>query len=198
MLRFLIKTPCPRLKDICISQQLDKIEAQEKSLVFPSFTSDTAFALGMALRTRILALKSANPAIISISLGNTSPPPHCLPHTVFQAVTRPGITLNIASSIARNRNTVLRFERSSYYMSVRFRDVGGHQTTREKKISKWACLSDEESTLYSLDGGGVPIMVEGVEGIVGVVVVTGLNYHSDNHMVIVETIQDFLNEEKQQ
>lgn len=41
-------------------------------------------------------------------------------------------------------------------------------------------------------------MVEGVEGIVGVVVVTGLNYHSDNHMVIVETIQDFLNEEKQQ
>lgn len=82
-------------------------------------------------------------------------------------------------------------------MSRRF-SIGGGKTTREERFSKWAYLSDEESTLYSLDGGGVPIMVEGVEGIVGVVVVTGLVYDWQNHMVMVETIRDFLNEEKQQ
>lgn len=83
-------------------------------------------------------------------------------------------------------------------MSMRFRDGFGHKETREERFSTWAYLSDEESTLYSLDGGGVPIRVEGVEGIVGVVVVTGIVYDWQNHMVIIETIQDFLNEEKQQ
>lgn len=50
-------------------------------------------------------------------------------------------------------------------------------------------LGEGEKSRYALRGGGFPIRVEGVEGVVAVVVVCGLRGEED-HEVIVETIQE--------
>jgi len=41
---------------------------------------------------------------------------------------------------------------------------------------------------YAIHGGGVPVRVRGVEGVVGVVVVSGLKQEED-HMVVVEGLR---------
>jgi uncharacterized protein (UPF0303 family) len=44
---------------------------------------------------------------------------------------------------------------------------------------------------YAIHGGGVPVRVEGVEGVVGVTVVNGLKQEED-HQVVVEALEMFL------
>jgi uncharacterized protein (UPF0303 family) len=44
---------------------------------------------------------------------------------------------------------------------------------------------------YAIHGGGYPIRVQGVDGLVGVVVVSGLK-QEDDHQVVAETIQAFV------
>ena len=44
---------------------------------------------------------------------------------------------------------------------------------------------------YAIHGGGVPVRVMGVEGVVGVIVVSGLKQEED-HQVVVEALQMFL------
>ena len=46
---------------------------------------------------------------------------------------------------------------------------------------------------YAIHGGGVPIRVQGVEGVVAVVVVSGLKQEED-HMAAVEAMQACLKE----
>ena len=48
---------------------------------------------------------------------------------------------------------------------------------------------------YAIHGGGVPVRVEGVEGVVAVVVVSGLKQEED-HMVVIEGIEDCILEMK--
>lgn len=47
-----------------------------------------------------------------------------------------------------------------------------------------------EAGSYAIHGGGMPIRVQGVEGIVGVVVVSGLKQEQD-HMVVIEALEEF-------
>lgn len=42
---------------------------------------------------------------------------------------------------------------------------------------------------YSIEGGAVPVRVHNVEGIVGVIAVTGLS-QAENHMCAVEALQE--------
>ena len=44
---------------------------------------------------------------------------------------------------------------------------------------------------FAIHGGGVPVRVGGVEGVVGVVVVSGLKQEQD-HMVVVEALEEFV------
>lgn len=44
---------------------------------------------------------------------------------------------------------------------------------------------------YAIHGGAYPIRVRGVDGIIGVVVVSGLK-QEDDHQVVAETIQAFV------
>ena len=46
---------------------------------------------------------------------------------------------------------------------------------------------------YAIHGGGVPIRLQGVEGVVAVVVVSGLKQEQD-HMVVVEALEDCIQE----
>ncbi|KAK9780477.1 hypothetical protein SCAR479_02592 [Seiridium cardinale] len=49
-------------------------------------------------------------------------------------------------------------------------------------------MSQEQASNYAINGGGLPIRVKGVEGIIAVVVVSGLRQHGD-HGVIVDVIR---------
>jgi uncharacterized protein (UPF0303 family) len=50
-------------------------------------------------------------------------------------------------------------------------------------------MSEEAAARYAIHGGAVPIRVKGVEGVVAVVVVSGLKQHED-HGVIAEVIKE--------
>lgn len=47
---------------------------------------------------------------------------------------------------------------------------------------------------YAIHGGGVPVRVKDVEGVVAVIVVSGLKQDQD-HGVIIETLEEFLQQE---
>lgn len=55
--------------------------------------------------------------------------------------------------------------------------------------SKFA-MSREQASRYAIHGGGVPIKVRGVEGTVGVVIVSGLKQDQD-HGVIMDVIEEY-------
>ena len=55
---------------------------------------------------------------------------------------------------------------------------------KEKTFAEKYMLG-EKAGQYAIHGGGVPVRVRGVEGVVGVAVVSGLKQHED-HAVVVE------------
>lgn len=77
---------------------------------------------------------------------------------------------------------MLRFGVSSWYLGQKH---GGNETTFAAKFG----LGPSEAGEYAIHGGAIPIRVEGVDGVVGVVVVSGLKQHED-HGVISEVIRE--------
>lgn len=66
-------------------------------------------------------------------------------------------------------------------MSQKFENVVGNK----EKVFAEKYMLGEKAGQYAIHGGGVPVRVRGVEGIVGVVVVSGLKQHED-HAVVVQ------------
>ena len=85
------------------------------------------------------------------------------------------------SWVTRKRNTVLRWGVSTWYMGCKFQKD-------EKKFAETFVLGERAGD-YAIHGGGVPIRVKGVEGVVAVVIVSGLSQQED-HAVIVEVIKE--------
>ncbi|CDM34563.1 hypothetical protein DTO013E5_5056 [Penicillium roqueforti] len=163
--------------------------------IFHSFTAETAWQLGNALRDRILRLPDGQrqPALISITL--TGGAPH---HVVFQAVTESGTIPDNENWVRRKRNTVLRWGLSSWTM--RQKTVSGLAANASADqieaafVKKYAVPSATGGAVadeYAIHGGGYPIRVRGVDGVIGVVVVSGLK-QEDDHQVVAETIQAFV------
>ena len=72
-------------------------------------------------------------------------------------------------------------------MNVKF---GGDEHTFATKFALGVHAGE-----YAIHGGGVPVRVEGVEGVVAVVVVSGLKQEED-HMVVIEGIEDCIRKMK--
>ncbi|KAH9835999.1 UPF0303 protein [Teratosphaeria destructans] len=157
-------------------RELEQIEAIDLALAFPGFTSQTAWRLGSMLRNKLLAF--AKPTVIDISLAHGN---HCL----FHAVTHSGTAPDNDSWVARKRNTVLRFGTSTWYMHNKFQ---GDELAFAAKYG----LGDSAAS-YAIHGGGWPLRVRGVEGVVAVVVVSGLKQDQD-HAIIVQTVGELLEE----
>ncbi|KAF2230479.1 hypothetical protein EV356DRAFT_453859 [Viridothelium virens] len=156
---------------------LPTIEATEAALTLPSFTADTAWDLGTRLRTRLLALAPSSAVVISISLANSA-------QLLFHSVTRPGgVTPDNEVWVARKRATVLRWGRSTWWMRRKYLEDG--------EFLRRTGLGEQRGYEYAIHGGGFPIRVKGVEGVVGVVVVSGLRQEED-HQVIVEVLKEYL------
>lgn len=161
-------------------RELDEIEILDQSLSFPTFTSQTAWALGSALRGKLFAF--SKPTVIDISLAQNN---HCL----FHCTTHSGTTPDNDLWVERKRNTVLRWGCSSWYMHNKF---AGDETAFAAKFG----LGNAAGS-YAIHGGGWPVRVRGVEGVVAVVVVSGLRQEQD-HGIIIQTVSEMLEELRQE
>jgi len=156
------------------SRALDEIVKVEDALTFKSFTAKDAWELGSRLRTRLLEFSTAT--VINITLANSN-------QLLFHTVTHSGTHPDNDSWVARKRATVLRWGHSTWYMHCKY---NGNEDAFTAKF-----LLGDSAGQYAIHGGGFPIRVSSVEGIVGVIVVSGLKQEQD-HQVIVETIEQYL------
>ncbi|KAF2020419.1 hypothetical protein BU24DRAFT_382310 [Aaosphaeria arxii CBS 175.79] len=145
------------------------------SFTFESFTEEDAWELGHLLYARLLEFTPQQSTVISIALASSG-------QILFQTACGPDTTKENENWIERKRNTILRFAGSSWYWHC----VWDGDEDRFRKVFS---MSIEESSKYAIHGGGVPIRVRGVAGIVAVVCVSGLQQEED-HGVIVEVIND--------
>ncbi|RDW56373.1 hypothetical protein BP5796_13248 [Coleophoma crateriformis] len=172
--------------------QLEEILAIEASLEVPFFSVTDAWDLGSLLRTRLLF--SPKPVIITILAPSPFPNARLLFHTVTprhagsvpDKVTGPDNDV----WVARKTKTVLRFGVSSYYMGVKFGSMSASGMDESAFATKYG-LHEQEASQYAIHGGAVPVRVKGVEGVVAVVVVSGLKQEED-HAVVVEVMQEWI------
>ncbi|OCH84596.1 hypothetical protein OBBRIDRAFT_798940 [Obba rivulosa] len=161
-------------------ETLEAVAEQERRCVFPFFTSETAWTVGTLLRNR-LREASPRPAVVNITLANTN-------QLLFHCATRPGTLADNDTWVARKRATVLRWGVSTLQKNY---SLAG-STTAQKEVTFAAKFQlGERVGQYAIHGGGFPIRVKGVEGVVGVIVVSGLTMEED-HEVIVEVLEDYL------
>jgi uncharacterized protein (UPF0303 family) len=102
---------------------------------------------------------------------------------VFQAAVGSGTSPDNEVWVRRKRNTVMRFGTSSWFQGCKY------DGDLERLRAKFG-MSAAEAGDYAIHGGALPIRVAGVEGVVAVVVVSGLKQHED-HGVIVDVINTF-------
>jgi uncharacterized protein (UPF0303 family) len=130
--------------------------------------------------------------VISIALTTGSP---LEPHVVFQSATESGTKPDNEIWIRRKRNTVLRFGMSSWALRQKMlagppvEEAGVVEAAFVKKFALASSTGGSAADDYTINGGGFPVRVRGVDGIVAVIVVSGLQ-QEDDHQVIVETVKD--------
>ncbi|OHW99466.1 DUF967 domain-containing protein [Colletotrichum incanum] len=159
------------------SRDVEVLKKDGDSFILSSFTYEDAFELGHLLHARLLpfALKNGKPTVISIALANSQ-------QILFQTAVGPGTLPDNETWVQRKRNSVLRWGCSTWLLHNK---LGGDEQLFASKFG----MSTEQAGKYAIHGGGVPIRVKGVEGVVAVVVVSGLKQDED-HGVIVDVIKN--------
>ncbi|KAF9469534.1 hypothetical protein BDZ94DRAFT_1242629 [Collybia nuda] len=157
-------------------KDLDSLTKIQSSLVLPRFNSDDAWTIGNRLRSRLV--EHSTPAVISILLASTP-----VPRVLFHTTTRPGTNPDNDIWVARKARTAFRFGVSSYYMGRKF-------SMNDTEFATKYGIGPEEVSGYAIHGGAVPIRVKDVEGVVAVIVVSGLSQEED-HGVIVEILEQY-------
>ncbi|KAK3385547.1 hypothetical protein B0H63DRAFT_184138 [Podospora didyma] len=153
----------------------EEVKKDGDSFIFDSFNADDAWELGHLLYSRLAPRANQTPVLISISLANSS-------QVLFQCVTGPGTTPDNETWVQRKRNSVLRWGCSTWFLHCKY--AGDEEAFRHK-----FGMGAEEAGKYAIHGGAIPIRVRGVEGIVAIVIVSGLKQHED-HGVIVDVIKE--------
>ena len=155
------------------TRSLDDLAREEKSFTFSHSTCEHAWVIGNILRN---ALRTADaPAIIHISLYSDQ--------TLFHSPSMPGMMPDNEAWVKRKRATVLRWGHSTWYLQCRF---GGD----ERRFSEYYALGEPERRSYTIEGGGYPVFVKGVEGCVGCIIVAGID-GEQAHGVIVKAIEEY-------
>ena len=95
----------------------------------------------------------------------------------------PGVPPDNDTWISRKVRTVFRYGVSTWQMHWTF---GGDENAFRAKNG----FAEQEAGQYAIWGGGVPIRVHGVEGIVAVVAISGLP-HEDDHAAVVEVLTEY-------
>ena len=148
----------------------DRIESEERELVFPGFDLSDAWTLGT--RMRAAAETASLPIVIGITLGEAR---------VFYTAL-PGSSADNDGWLERKIRVARRYGRSSYGVGQSFRAAG-------KDFDVDARL---DPGLYAAHGGVFPLTIAGV-GVVGTVGVSGLP-QADDHAFVVEQLRSYLAE----
>ncbi|KAI0772560.1 hypothetical protein BD413DRAFT_612700 [Trametes elegans] len=154
---------------------LAALTAQEERCVLPHFTADTAWELGSRLRAR-LRRASPKPAVVNITHANSG-------QLLFHCASARGTQADNDTWVARKRAAVLRWGTSTLFLHHKY---GGDEGAFRAKF-----MLGERAGEYAIHGGGFPVRVRDVEGVVGVIVVSGLSMRED-HEVIVEVLEEYL------
>lgn len=159
------------------ARSLDDLAREERSFTFTHFTCEHAWVIGNLLRN---SLRTADlPAIIHISLASANP----TPQTLFHAPSLPGLMPDHETQVTRKRATVLRWGHSTWYMSCKFNGDDG-------RFRDYYGIAPEDRAKYSCEGGGYPIFVKGVEGVVGAIVLAGLD-GEEAHGRLVKAVVEY-------
>ncbi|KAG2106796.1 uncharacterized protein F5147DRAFT_746218 [Suillus discolor] len=146
-----------------MSLTVESVTTQEEACRLRSFDSDVAWEIGHIIRANVQK-KFTRPVVIYIAHANSS-------QLLFFATSGPGTlpdNMHWGCSTMRMRLSL---------------------QTKTKTLQEVYEMSDP--SIYAVHGGGFPVKVEGVEGVVGVIVVSGLA-QEDDHSVIVDGIQEYL------
>lgn len=151
-----------------LHNQIESIIADEKKLIFNSFTNEEAWELGTQLYREAKNRKAS--VTIDIRKGK-----HILFHYAME-----GTSPNNDRWIERKSNTVQFIHKSSFRVG------------RENILSGETLESRQylDSNTYAEHGGSFPINVKGV-GIIGAITVSGLA-QEDDHKLVVDVIEKFL------
>jgi uncharacterized protein (UPF0303 family) len=143
------------------SQDLEQIAVQEKELALPRLDAQTAWDLGVRLRT--MAAERKLPIVIDVRRFG---------QPLFYAA-MDGTTPDNVEWVRRKVNVVARFHRSSYVIGIK------------EKIKNETQLESQGLPVadYATHGGSFPLSVVGC-GIVGSVTVSGLPQRSDHEMAV--------------
>jgi uncharacterized protein (UPF0303 family) len=149
------------------AEDIALVKKQEQDLVLDAFDEGVAFTLGQAIRDRAAA--EGLSLVVDIRTWDRQ---------MFFAAT-PGTTADNAEWVRRKINTVRRFHKASYRISL---ERGGDGVFPE--------ILNAGPTDYVIAGGGFPIRVRGA-GIVGCLAISGLPGR-DDHGVAVAALCDHL------
>jgi uncharacterized protein (UPF0303 family) len=156
------------------ARSLGDLAQEEKSFTFAHFTCEHAWVIGNILRN---ALRTASvSALIHVSMSN---------QTLFHTPSMPGTMPDAETWAQRKKNTVLRWGHSTWYISCQF--DGDY-----KRFAEYHAMSGDEWSKYTIEGGGYPVFVKGVEGVVGAIVVVSTEMDgSQAHGVVVRAIEEY-------
>jgi uncharacterized protein (UPF0303 family) len=152
-----------------LEHDMELVAQQERTLRFDRFNAETAWAIGSALRSDALARNAGMTFEIQIAA-----------RTLFLGTTD-GAKAEHADWIRRKRNVVMKFARSSYWMSLELLLKGKSMVERHEGTS----YAD-----YAMHGGAFPIVLNGT-GLVGTIIASGLHQRVD-HAMVVDAIAGFL------
>lgn len=144
-----------------LTEDLEKIAAQERELRLPRLDAEVAWDLG--LRIRAMALERGLTLVIDVRRFG---------QPLFYAALD-GTTPDSPEWVRRKGNVVARFHRSSYAVGI----------TQKQKATTLLERYGLPVADYAADGGSFPLAVEGA-GIVGSVTVSGLTQRDDHNLVV--------------
>ncbi|WP_333649332.1 heme-degrading domain-containing protein [Lacrimispora sp.] len=151
-----------------ILEKIEDLKKQQEQLVFQDFQEETAWVIGSRIREQ--AVEKNYPVTISITLGR---------RRLFYC-SMPGTAPINDDWIRRKENTVYKFHKSSYEMSL-------YMQLKQDEIGRRYGLDCAE---YAAAGGAVPLILKN-SGVVGAVTVSGLAENED-HDLVVGVIKDYL------
>lgn len=157
------------------TRNIGDLAQEEKSFTFAHFTCEHAWVIGNILRN---ALRTASvSAMIHISLSSQT--------TLFHSPSLPGTMPDAETWVQKKRNTVLRWGHSTWHISCQF--DGDY-----KRFAEYHAMSGDEWSKYTIEGGGYPVFVKGVEGVVGAIVLVGADMDgAQAHGVVVRAIEEY-------
>jgi uncharacterized protein (UPF0303 family) len=144
-----------------LSEDLERVALQERELQLPRMDAQTAWDLGLRLRT----MAEERGLAVVIDVRRFGQP---LFYTALE-----GTTPDNVEWVRRKNNVVARFHHSSYAIGLKLQ-AKGDNLTEQQGLS----LAD-----FATHGGAFPLAVAGT-GLVGSVTVSGLPQRADHELVV--------------